>query len=162
MSTQRDTELALVAKEWWKLETMPEAELKELADIYIGKGVSLEVAALVARNLTGHNALRAHSEAELGIDPDQLTGPWAAALSSLVTFTVGALIPFMAILLPVSWAIWACAGSVLVGLALAGWISARFGGAPVLPAVVRNAGMGVLTMIVTCGVGALFGTTVGA
>ncbi|GAA3939938.1 VIT1/CCC1 transporter family protein [Pseudoclavibacter caeni] len=162
VSTQRDTERALVAKERWELETMPEAELKELTDIYIGKGVSPQVAALVARDLTGHDALRAHSEAELGIDPDELTSPWAAAFSSLVSFTVGALIPLLAILLPVSWAIWACAGSVAVGLAAAGWISARLGGAPVLPAVVRNAGMGVLTMLVTYGIGALFGTAVGA
>lgn len=123
LSTQRDTEQALLRLEKQELKTMPEAEERELAEIYEDKGLSPDLAAEVARELTEKDALRAHAEAELGIDPGQLTSPWQAAWASLISFTIGALLPLIAI--------------------------------------IRNVGVGALTMLVTYYVGVLFGTTVG-
>ncbi|MDN6792836.1 VIT1/CCC1 transporter family protein [Acidipropionibacterium jensenii] len=162
VSTQRDTERALLAKEQWELDTMPDTELKELTDIYVDRGVTPDVAALVARDLTARDPLRAHAEAELGIDPDDLTNPWLAAVSSLVSFSVGAAIPLIAILLPLSQAVLICVLAVALALAITGLVSAHLGGAPKVRAVLRNIGMGLLTMAVTYGVGHLFGTVVGA
>lgn len=162
VSTQRDTERALLAKEQWELDTMPDTELKELTDIYVDRGVTPDVAALVARDLTARDPLRAHAEAELGIDPDDLTNPWLAAVSSLVSFSVGAAIPLVAILLPLSAAILICVIAVALALAVTGLVSAHLGGAPKGRAVLRNIGMGLLTMAVTYGVGRLFGTVAGA
>lgn len=162
VSTQRDTERALLAKEQWELDTMPDTELKELTDIYVDRGVTPDVAALVARDLTARDPLRAHAEAELGIDPDDLTNPWLAAVSSLVSFSVGAAIPLIAILLPLSQAVLICVLAVALALAITGLVSAHLGGAPKVRAVLRNIGMGLLTMAVTYGVGRLFGTVVGA
>ncbi|SDX13940.1 Predicted Fe2+/Mn2+ transporter, VIT1/CCC1 family [Amycolatopsis xylanica] len=162
VSTQRDTEQALLRKEKIELKTMPEAEERELAEIYEDKGLSPQLASEVARELTENDALQAHAEAELGIDPGNLTSPWQAAWASLVAFTVGALLPLIAIALPpVSWRVWACAAAVVVGLALTGLISARLGDADVRRAIIRNVGVGALTMLVTYYVGVIFGTTVG-
>ncbi len=162
VSTQRDTEQAALRLERYELETMPAAEERELADIYEERGLSPELATEVARELTEHNALEAHAEAELGIDPDALTSPWHAAWASLVAFTCGGLLPLVAIALPpVHWRVWACAAAVLVGLVLTGWLSARLGSAIVRQAILRNVGVGVLTMIVTYAVGLLFGVTIG-
>lgn len=162
VSTQRDTERALIRQETFELKTMPEEEERELAEIYEEKGLSPELAAQVARELTEKDALQAHADAELRIDPDNLTSPWQAAWASLISFTVGAVLPLLAIALPpVSWRVWTCAVAVAVGLALTGLISARLGDADVRRAVIRNVGVGALTMLVTYYVGVLFGTTVG-
>jgi VIT1/CCC1 family predicted Fe2+/Mn2+ transporter len=162
VSTQRDTEQAALRLERYELETMPEAEERELAELYEEKGLSPDLAADVARELTENDALEAHAEAELGIDPDELTSPWAAAWASLVAFTCGGLLPLIAIVLPpVQWRVWACAAAVLVGLVLTGWLSARLGNAIARRAIVRNVGVGALTMAVTYAVGILFGVTMG-
>ncbi|RKT56199.1 VIT1/CCC1 transporter family protein [Saccharothrix australiensis] len=162
VSTQRDTERAALRLEARELREMPEEEERELADIYQDKGLSPELATRVARELTEQDALRAHAEAELQIDPDNLTSPWHAAWASLVSFAVGALIPLVAILVPpTGWRVWACAVAVLVGLVLTGWISARLGSSRVWRAVRRNVVVGSLTMVVTYYVGLLFGVTVG-
>jgi VIT1/CCC1 family predicted Fe2+/Mn2+ transporter len=162
VSTQRDTELALIELEKYELDTMPEEEERELAEIYENKGLSPGLAAQVARELTEKDPLQAHADAELNIDPDNLTSPWQAAWASLISFTVGALLPLLAIALPpVSYRVWACAAAVAVGLALTGLISARLGDADTRPAIVRNVGVGALTMLVTYYVGVLFGVTVG-
>jgi VIT1/CCC1 family predicted Fe2+/Mn2+ transporter len=159
VSTQRDTEKALLAKEKRELRDMPEAELAELTQIYQDKGLTPDLAAEVARQLTAHDALGAHAEAELGIDPDALTNPWHAAIASMVAFTLGALLPLVAILLPpVAARIWVTAAAVVVALALTGWGSARLGDAPTRAAVLRNVTGGVLAMLVTYGIGALVGT----
>ncbi|MEO6414201.1 MAG: VIT family protein [Pedococcus sp.] len=161
VSTQRDTEKALLAKERRELRDMPEAELEELTQIYRDKGLSPDLAAEVARQLTDHDALGAHAEAELGIDPDELTNPWHAAIASMVSFTLGALLPLVAILLPpVAARIWVTAAAVVVALVLTGWGSSRLGEAPTRPAVLRNVAGGVLAMLVTYGIGALVGTQV--
>ncbi|MGW4485978.1 VIT1/CCC1 transporter family protein [Amycolatopsis sp. NPDC004368] len=162
VSTQRDTERALLQLEKQELKTMPEAEERELAGIYEGKGLSPELAAEVARELTRKDALHAHAEAELGIDPDNLTNPWQAAWASLIAFSVGALLPLLSIAwTAVSVRVWACALAVVVGLTLTGFVSAKLGDAQVGRAILRNVGVGALTMLVTYFVGVLFGTTVG-
>ncbi|WPR65890.1 VIT family protein [Glutamicibacter protophormiae] len=160
VSTQRDTERALIAKEKRELREQPEEELEELAGLYRQRGLSAGLAKQVAQELTAHDALAAHAEVELGIDPDELTSPWHAALSSFIAFTVGALIPLAMILLPVGSEILNTALAVVLGLLLTGWISARLGGAPLLPAILRNVLMGSATMAATYLIGLLFGVAV--
>ena len=159
VSTQRDTEKALLAKEKRELREMPDEELEELTQIYEDKGLTPDLAAEVARQLTAHDALGAHAEAELGIDPEALTNPWHAAWASMSAFTLGALLPLLAILLPPAGArVWVTALAVVVALAFTGWGSARLGQAPVRPAVLRNIAGGLVAMLVTYGIGALVGT----
>lgn len=100
VSTQRDSEKAALAQEKRELATEPQAELIELTEMLEGKGLGADLAREVAEQLTEHDALRAHAEVELGIDPDQLTDPWHAAGASFLAFTVGALLPLLAIVLP--------------------------------------------------------------
>jgi VIT1/CCC1 family predicted Fe2+/Mn2+ transporter len=159
VSTQRDTEKALLAKERRELQEMPEQELDELTEIYASKGLTPELAREVAVQLTEHDALGAHAEAELGIDPNDLTNPWHAAWASMSAFTVGALLPLIAILLPPPGGrVVITAVAVVIALAVTGWVSARLGGAPRQRAVLRNVAGGVLAMAVTYGIGALVGT----
>ncbi|MEO5980756.1 MAG: VIT family protein [Pedococcus sp.] len=159
VSTQRDTEKALLAKEARELREMPDEELAELAEIYQGKGLSPELAREVAVQLTEHDALGAHAEAELGIDPNELTNPWHAAWASMAAFTGGALLPLFAILLPPQGArIAVTALAVVVALAVTGAVSAGLGGAPRQRAVLRNVAGGALAMAVTYGIGVLVGT----
>ncbi len=89
VSTQKDSELALLEKERGELRDEPEEELEELAGLYVEKGLSEELALEVAKQLTEHDALGAHAETELGIDPDDITSPWNAALASMLSFTRG-------------------------------------------------------------------------
>lgn len=162
VSTQRDTERALIALETRELAEDPEGELNELAGFYVGKGLSQEVAHHVATELTARDALGAHLDAELGIDPDDLTNPWHAGFASFVAFVVGAAIPLAAILLsPHDYRVPITVAAVLVGMALTGSVSARLGGAPRLPAVIRNLVGGTLVMIITFTVGSLIGGAAG-
>ncbi|MBT2504331.1 VIT family protein [Streptomyces sp. ISL-98] len=158
VSTQRDSEKAALAEEKRELREQPEAELDELTELLAGRGLSPDVAREAAQQLTERDALRAHARVELGIDPDELTNPWHAAAASFVAFTVGALLPLLAIVLPPeSWRLPVTVISVLVALALTGWGSARLGAAPPSPAVVRNVAGGALAMAVTYGAGSLLG-----
>lgn len=161
VSTQRDTEKAMIAKEIRELEEEPAAELAELTGLYRKRGLSPTLARQVAEELTAHDALAAHAEVELGIDPEEFTSPWVAAFSSFVAFTIGALIPLIMILLPIGNAVILTATSVVVGLFLTGWISARLGKAPVLPAILRNVLMGSATMLATYLIGLAFGVAIG-
>lgn len=163
VSTQRDTQEALLAKERWELAEMPDQELAELTAIYVHKGVTPEVAALVAKDLTAHDALRAHADAELGIDPDELTSPWHAALSSFIAFVIGAGIPLLVSVLPLEpfTRIVLIVAAVGVSLVLTGFVSAKLGSAPPRRAVIRNFVMGMITMGFTYFVGHLFGAAVG-
>ncbi len=162
VSTQRDTERALIAKETLELREQPEEELAELAELYRRKGLSEELARQVALELTEGDPLRAHLDIELGIDPDQLVDPWQAARASTISFTFGALLPLATILFfaPDLRAVVTLAA---VGLALAvtGLVSSRIGGAPVRPAILRNVLGGVLAMSITYAVGYLAGTGMG-
>ena len=162
VSTQRDSERALLDKERRELSDEPEEELAELAGIYVGKGLSDELALQVARELTAHDALGAHAEAELGIDPDDLTNPWHAAWASMVAFTVGALLPLLTIVLVPAGARVAVTGvAVVLALAGTGWASATLGSSAPGRAVVRNVCGGLLAMLVTYLIGSLVGTQIG-
>ncbi|MFC9076481.1 VIT family protein, partial [Streptomyces sp. NPDC057062] len=132
VSTQRDSEKAALAMERRELREQPEAELEELTGLLEDRGLSREVAREAAVQLTARDALRAHARVELGIDPDALTNPWHAASASFLAFTVGALLPLLAIVLPpASLRLWVTVLSVLAALVVTGWTSARRGaGAP--------------------------------
>ena len=158
VSTQRDSELALLEKERRELREDPVDELEELAGIYVGKGLDEHLALQVAEQLTAHDALGAHAEAELGIDPDDITSPWNAALASMLSFTVGALLPLLTILLAPGARIWVTVLAVTAALALTGWASARFGYGGSGRALVRNVAGGLLAMAVTYAIGSLLGT----
>ena len=115
----------------------------------------------MAVQLTAHDALGAHAEAELGIDPDDLTSPWHAAWASMLAFTLGALLPLLTILLVVAdLRVGVTMGAVAVALAITGWASAKLGYGPPGRAVVRNVGGGLLAMAVTFLIGSLLGTHV--
>ena len=158
VSTQRDTERALIHKESKELAEEPEEELAELAELYHQKGLSPELARQVAGELTKKDALRAHLDIELGIDPDELTSPWQAAAASMISFTVGALLPLLTILLfAQELRVFVTVGAVTAALALTGYLSARVGQAPTRPAVVRNVLGGLLAMAVTYAIGSLVG-----
>ncbi|MFJ8754654.1 VIT family protein [Streptomyces sp. NPDC102441] len=158
VSTQRDSEKAALATERRELEETPEAELAELAGLLEEKGLSGRLAREAAVQLTQRDALRAHAEVELGIDPDELTNPWHAAGASFLAFTVGALLPLLAIVLPPpSVRLPVTVLSVLAALALTGWWSARLGEAPARRAVLRNMAGGAVAMAVTYAAGALLG-----
>lgn len=158
VSSSRDTEKALLDKERFELKNYPEAELQELAGIYERKGLSKKTALQVAEELTAHDPIAAHFDAELGIDPENLTNPWHAAFASAVAFLIGALIPLSAILIPPEpYRIPVAFVSVVIALMVTGVISAKIGKANVLQATIRVVIGGVLAMIVTYGIGRLFG-----
>lgn len=159
VSTQRDTERALIAQERHELATMPEAELEELVQLYRDKGLSEPLARQVAEELTEHDALEAHLDAELRLDADDLTNPWAAALASALSFTIGALLPLLMIILtPESVRIPLTFASVVVALMITGFVSARLGKAPALRAVLRNVIGGAVAMVITYVIGRFAGT----
>jgi VIT1/CCC1 family predicted Fe2+/Mn2+ transporter len=158
VSTQRDTQRALLHTQRRQLAEMPEAKLAELAAHYAAKGLSARTARRVAAELTSHDALAAHAEAELGIDPDDLSDPWQAATSSALSFTIGALIPLIAILLPpADMRLPVAFISVLTALVLTGTLSAVLGGARKRRAVARVVLGGAVAMLVTFGIGQLVG-----
>jgi vacuolar iron transporter family protein len=160
VSSQSDSQRALIAKEKLELQTMPEQELAELTAIYASKGLSDATAEAVARELTEHDALAAHLEAELHISEDEVASAWHAAGASAVAFTLGALLPFLAILLmPESIRIAATFAVVLVALALTGIVSARIGGTPWMRPTIRVVLGGALALIATFLIGRLLGVT---
>lgn len=161
VSTQRDTEKALLGKERRELRDDPAGELEELVALYEAKGISAATARTVAEELTEHDAFAAHAEIELGISPGELTNPWAAALSSALSFTVGALLPLIAILLPpTTWRVPVTVVAVLIALVITGAVSAGLGGAPKQRAVLRNLIGGGLALAITYGIGHLVGAAV--
>jgi VIT1/CCC1 family predicted Fe2+/Mn2+ transporter len=161
VSTQRDTERAMLSLERRELADDPAGELRELASIYEEKGLSPRLAQEVADELTAHDAFRAHASAELNIDPDTLTNPWAATAASMLSFTLGALLPLLAITLPPASArVPVTFVAVLLALAATGSVSAQLGGAAKIPAVARVVVGGAAAMAVTYLVGLLVGTAV--
>lgn len=160
VSSQSDTQKALIAKEKAELADMPEQELAELAELYEAKGLSPATARQVAVELTEHDALSAHLEAELGIDEDEVVSPWNAAFASAVAFTLGAVLPLAAVLLiPEPWRVGATFVVVLAALAGTGWLAAWIGGAPRVRATARVVAGGALALGATFAVGSLLGTT---
>ena len=152
VSAQRDTEKALLETERRELAEMPAEELAELAGLYEQKGLDPELALEVARQLHAHDALAAHAETELGINPDELTSPWVAAFSSAVSFTTGSVLPLLAIVLaPVAIKVPVTVAAVVAALVLTGYLSSRAGGTPAGRAIFRNVAGGLLAMAVTYG-----------
>lgn len=161
VSTQRDSERALLAKERRELRETPEEELAELAGIYAAKGLTPEVAQTVAEQLTAVDALAAHAEVELGIDPDALANPRHAAWASLLAFVVGALPPLLAMaFLPVASRVLLTVVAVALALGVTGVLSARLGHARWERPVLRNVLGGLLAMSLTYAIGTLVGQTV--
>ncbi len=158
VSSSRDSEKALLKIEEYELKHFPKEELEELTCIYENKGLSRATAQRVAKELSEKDAMKAHFDAELGIDPNALTSPWHAASASCIAFLSGAIIPLAVILLsPVSIRISLTFFSVVIALILTGLISAKIGKASVFRAVVRVVTGGVLAMAVTYSIGRLFG-----
>lgn len=158
VSTQKDTEKALLEKEKLELITVPDEELEELISIYQKKGLSLETAKIVAKELTLHDAFAAHVDAELGINPNDLANPFHAAYASGLAFLAGAMIPIIAIIVsPPSLYVPMTFIAVVVALIITGSLSAHAGGASKAKATIRIVLGGVLAMIVTFGIGKLFG-----
>ncbi|QOV39257.1 VIT family protein [Streptomyces ferrugineus] len=156
VSTQRDSEKAALALERRELRERPEAELAELTELLERRGLSREVASEAALQLTERDALKAHARVELGIDPDALTNPWHAAWASFLAFTVGALLPLLAMVVPpADRRLPVTVLSVLAALTLTGWAAARLGAAAPARAVLRNVAGGALAMGVTYAAGSL-------
>ena len=162
VSSQRDTEQEYIAVEREHLEQNPEEELKELAETYEAKGLSPATARKVAEELTEHDAVKAHLNAEFNIDEEDLSSPVVAAISSLLAFTVGGFVPLAAILLVMqSELILATIAAALVALVITGYLSAAAGRAPKPRAIVRVVFGGLVAMAVTYSIGRLFGQAVG-
>ncbi len=162
VSSQRDSEHALIQKESRELADDPEAELAELVGLYEAQGLSRETATRVATELTASDALKAHLSVELNIDVDDVVSPWAAALASAVAFTIGAILPMLTILLvPVEVRVPLTFVAVLIALAVTGYLAAWIGGARRGRAILRTVIGGALALGATYGVGALFGVATG-
>lgn len=160
VSSSKDTEQALLEKERYELKNFPEQELEELAGIYESKGLSPKTAHVVAKELTAHDPIAAHFDAELGIDPDNLTNPWHAAFASAASFLIGSLIPLGAIMLPPdNLRVPVAFSSVLIALVITGIFSAKVGGANVIRATIRIVIGGLLAMVVTYSIGRFFGVS---
>lgn len=158
VSSQADTEHADLSRERKELAAAPEQERQELKTIYINRGLDPELAGTVASQLMAHDALGAHARDELGISTALAARPVQAAFSSAGAFSLGAGLPLLIVLLfPPSAIVWAVPASSLVFLALLGSLSAKAGGAPLLPAVMRVTFWGALAMAVTAVVGSLIG-----
>ena len=161
VSSQADTEAADLARERHELLTEPESEHLELAMIYQARGLTPELASQVAQQLTAHDALGAHARDELGISAISTARPVQAALTSAVTFAVGAALPLVsALVAPADQIVPVVAATSLVFLACLGALAARTGGAPVAKAAARVVFWGALAMTVTALVGKLFGAVV--
>ncbi len=161
VSSQSDTERADLAREREELATSPENELAELTGIYEARGLTRELAAQVADQLTAHDALGAHARDELGMHEATRARPLQAALSSAAAFAVGAALPLLlALFWPVTTLAPAVMASSLILLALLGGVAARLGGAPIVAGAARVAFWGAVAMGATALVGRLFGTVV--
>jgi VIT1/CCC1 family predicted Fe2+/Mn2+ transporter len=162
VSTQRDTERALIGKERHELDVNPTAERDELVTMLQERGLSDDTSIAAAEELTEHDALRTHLTVELGISADEVANPWAAAGASALSFSIGAMLPLVAILLPPASARIAIAFvAVLIALVVTGMLSAHLGGSSKRVAVVRLVVGGALAMAVTFGLGQLLGVAVG-
>lgn len=160
VSTQKDTEQALVHKENTQLRKNPEGEFAGLIKVYEGKGLSPETARLVAKEYSAIDPVAAQVEARYSIDSQEFVSPWNAAFSSAISFVLGAVLPMLAILLfPPASKFVATFILTLVALGLAGYTSAWLSEAPRGRAVIRVITGGALAMLITGAVGHLVGLT---
>jgi VIT1/CCC1 family predicted Fe2+/Mn2+ transporter len=159
VSSQSDTENADLARERRELRDDPEYEKRELANIYVSRGVERGLAREVAEQLMAKDALGAHARDELGISAITVARPVQAALASAGTFSVGAAAPLaLALISPSHWIIPVVALGCLVFLAVLGMIGAKAGGANIIKPAIRVTFWGALAMAVTAAIGAIFGT----
>jgi vacuolar iron transporter family protein len=161
VQSQNESTAAELEIERHELVHNAESELAELAEMYVARGVDPDLARQVARQLSRdpEQALQIHAQEELGVDPAQLPSPWTAALSSLASFSVGALVPLIPYWFGVS-TLWWSAVLAVVALFLAGAASSRFTSRTWLYAGLRQLILGVAAAAVTYGVGSLFHATV--
>jgi VIT1/CCC1 family predicted Fe2+/Mn2+ transporter len=156
--SQADTEAADLARESHELATDHDGEHRELEEIYVARGLERPLAYEVAKQLMQHDALGAHARDELGITAEMSARPLQAALTSAVTFAVGAFIPLLAVLLvPAAWLIPAVALMSLLALVILGGLAARVGGANVILGSIRVGFWGAAAMALTFVAGHLFG-----
>ena len=161
VSSQADTEKADLDKELHELTHHAERELFELTKIYETRGLDHALAHQVAVALTEHDALEAHARDEIGLNDLSQAKPIPASIASALAFITGAILPVIGILvLPARTLVWSLSSLTVVGLILLGIISARLGGAPVIPATARVVIWGVLAMVATSLIGHLFGVAV--
>lgn len=161
VSSQRDAERAYIEREKLLLKQDPKHELEGLAEVYQNKGLTHKTALQVAKELTKDDPIKAHLQAETSIDEDDLTNPWHAGLASMISFTVGALIPLVTIVVaPESSRVVLTFFAVVFALLITGYLSATVGGASRRRAMARVVVGGALAMIITYGVGSIFGTVV--
>ena len=157
--SQKDSEQADLDREREELKTDAKGEQKELAAIYVGRGLEPELAKQVAQQLMAHDALGAHARDELGISKTLSARPIQSALASAASFGVGGALPLLvAAMVPEQSLIYFVSGASLFFLALLGGLAARVGGAGVAAGAIRVTFWGALAMAITTGVGALFGT----
>jgi VIT1/CCC1 family predicted Fe2+/Mn2+ transporter len=162
VSSQRDAERADIAREKRELAGQPQAELRELATIYVKRGLDEVLAMKVAEQLSAHDRLGAHMRDELGIDQTALARPMQAAWISAASFASFAVIPIAALLVsPPLLRVPLIAAFSLVSLAVLGALGGHLGGAPVARASLRVSLGGALAMAVTAAIGLLLGTSVG-
>ena len=163
VSSQRDSEKAFLERTRTHVrDKHHNSEAEELTQTYIEKGFSKKTATLAVSDLAKNGTLTLELEKELGIDPDDLTSPWAAAIASAISFTVGSAIPLLAIwLAPTSLQIWLTGGAVLLSLILTGTLSARAGQANKTRAALRVVIWGIGAMAITYTIGHLLGTNFG-
>jgi VIT1/CCC1 family predicted Fe2+/Mn2+ transporter len=158
VSSQSDTEQSDLARERKELETDVDAEHRELAAIYVGRGLDPALAKQVSDQLMAHDALGAHARDELGISEIVRARPVQAAIASALSFSVGAALPLATVItVPQTMMVWVVAVLSLAFLAILGGIAARVGGAPVWTGAIRVTFWGALAMALTAAVGSLFG-----
>lgn len=161
VSSQQDAEHVALGEEKQELVKNFRAELNELADIYVSRGLSENLAKQVAGELMQHNALDAHARDELGINEYAAARPWLAASSSAISFSIGAGVPLLSILvMPSAYLAHGIIAIALLSLATLGFVSARVSGAPALKAVARVVLWSSLAMAVTSGIGLALGVSV--
>ena len=158
VSSQSDLEAAEIETERRELAEDDAGERQELANIYVKRGLTRDLADEVTDQLMAHDALDAHLRDELGISEMSRSQPLQAAFASAVSYAVGAALPLLTIFVsPASWLVTAVAAVSLVVLAILGAVAARTGGAKMLPGTIRVLFWGSLAMAVTAGLGRLFG-----
>ena len=157
VSTQKDTEEAAVAKEQALLDRSPESARESLYQTFLSQGDCETEAEVKVNQAFSKNPIKVLVEEEYGVDMEEITNPWHAAVSSFLSFSVGSLPPTLAILLfPDPYRIPITAVAVALTLILTGYVSAKLGKAPVKQAMLRNLAVGLLTMLVTYVVGQVF------
>ena len=161
VSSQGDAEKADIARETFELKTQPEFELEELTKIYEDRGLDRRLAEEVAQALTAHNALDSHLRDELGLSHEMRARPLQAAGASAASFSVGAALPLLVVLLDAGPSLpWTVSGASLALLALLGALGAWAGNAPVTRAVIRVTFWGAFAMAATMAIGSLIGATI--